>query len=114
MRTSLLNRRRKQIDLYEIIYNQQECIPVGCVQSAAVAAGGRGCVSQHALSMGACIPACTGQGGGVSAQGVSAQGGSAQGGLPQCIVHAGIHTPTVDRMTDACENITLLQLRCGR
>ena len=72
---------------------------------------------------GVCIPACTEHGGvypcmhwagGVSAQGVSGQGGSAQGGLPQCIVHAGIHTPTVDRMTDACENITLLQLRCGR
>ena len=23
-------------------------------------------------------------------------------------------TPPVNRMTDACENITLLQLRCGR
>ena len=34
------------------------------------------------------------------------QGGvSALGGLPQCML--GYHTPPVNRMTDACENITL-------
>ena len=64
---------------------EQECIPVGCVPSAAVTAGG---VSQHALGRG-CIPACIGQG-------VSVQGGV-------CPVHAGIH-PTPNRMTDACES----------
>ena len=61
----------------------QECIPVGCVPSAAVAVGGGGVV------------VCP-------------------GGLPGggCLPHSPL--PPVDRMTDACENITLLQLRCGR
>ena len=75
-------------------YCTQECIPVGCVPSAAVAVGGGG-VSQHAL------------GRGVSAQGVSTQGGCvcipartarevypsmhwARGCIP---VHAGFPTP---------------------
>ena len=61
---------------------KQECIPVGCIPSVAVAAATGG--------GGPCIPACTGwgvypsmhcaAGGGVSAQGVS---------VP---VHAGIHS----------------------
>ena len=62
--------------------SKQECIPVGCVPSAAVAAGGGRGVhpSMHWTggvhpSMnwegGVCIPACTGQGG-VAACGVSA------------------------------------------
>ena len=82
---------------------QQGYIPVGCVPSAAVAAGGRGGVSQHALSM-VCV--CVSQhapGRGVSDQGcVSAWGGVCPGGV--------CHTPPVNRITDACENITLLQL----
>ena len=78
---------------------QQESVPVGCVPSAAVAAGGM-CVSQHALGggEGVCIPACTGQRGvwrGVGGGGVSA-------------------TPSVNRITNTCENITLPQLRWGR
>ena len=74
---------------YEKFYFQYECIPVGCVQSAAVAARGvypsmhwaGVCVSQHALGKG-CLPGgvCPGVGclpggrlpGGVSAWGVSA------------------------------------------
>ena len=53
---------------------------------------------------------------GVSAQGVSAQGVSAQGVSAQgCLPKGGIwQTPPVNRMTDACENITLPHLRCGR
>ena len=38
---------------------------------------------------------------------------SARGCLPRVVsapVHAGIHPSPVNRMTDACENITLLQL----
>ena len=70
---------------------QQECIPVGCVPSAAVAmsipACTGHCVSQHALGRGVyhsmhwaggCITACTGQGVCIpacSGWGVSAQGG---------------------------------------
>ena len=73
---------------------KQECIPVGCILSAAVAV-------------------CWG--GGVSARGVSAQGAvSAQGGqclpggvcIPAC---TEADTPLVDRMTDRCQNITLPQ-----
>ena len=62
---------------------KQECIPVGCVPSAAVAAG-RG-VSQHALGRergvcpgGVCLGVSTQ---GVSAGGMSAQGVSAHGDL---------------------------------
>ena len=44
---------------------------------------------------------CPGGGGGVSSHGVSVWG-CLPGGVP------------VDRMKDACENITLPQLRCGR
>ena len=103
----------------------QVIIPVGCVPYTAVAAGS------------VCIPACTGQGGGVypnmhwaggvypsmhwtgvSAWGVSAQGVSAWGCLQGGVsapVHAGIHTPPpVNRIIDAYENITLPQLRCRR
>ena len=52
----------------------------------------------------------------VSAVGGVCRGVSAQGGVCQGVsapVHAGIHTP-VNRITDACENITLPQLRCRR
>ena len=94
-----------------------------------------GGVCQGGVCPGGCLPrGMSVQGvsvGGVSVQGVSALGGlargvSAQGGcvcrgcvpggvcaggcLPQCMV-GYTHTP-VDRMTDACENITLPQLRC--
>ena len=55
-----------------LILKKQEYITVGCVPSAAVAAGGS--VSQHALGKGVCIQACTGQGGCLPVR-VSAQGG---------------------------------------
>ena len=91
---------------------KQECIPVGCVPSAAVTV-----VSQHALGRGkmgvytsmhwegVCISACTGQG--VSARGVSAgvvcPGGHLPGGVCPggCLPHTPL--PPVNRMTDACE-----------
>ena len=89
---------------------KQECIPAWCVPSAAVVSVGG--VSQHALDEG-CIQACTGQG--VCVQGVSAQEGVSDWGsvcpgrcLPQPLL------TSVNRMTDARENITLPQLRCGR
>ena len=52
---------------------------------------------------GGCIPACTGQG-------VSVRGGVVPGG---CL----LHTPPLDRMTDACEKITVKnhqKSRCGQ
>ena len=73
---------------------RQECIQVGCVLSAAVAVRG-----------------------GVSARGLSAQGGGLPGGVylgdvypsmhwagggVSVPMHAGIHTPPVNRMTDRC------------
>ena len=73
---------------------QQECIPVGYILSAGVAISGG-----------------SAQGGLLN--GVSTRGVSAWGCLPREVstpVHAGIHTPPVNRMTDACENITFLQL----
>ena len=69
---------------------------------------------------GACIPACTGQGGmypsmhwagGVYRSMHWAGGVSARGCLPEGV---SATPPPLDRMTDACENITLPQLRCGR
>ena len=49
----------------------------------------------------------------VSAWGVSARGcGSVhRGGVRPCSLHAGIHTPHVNRITGRCKNITFLQLR---
>ena len=64
---------------------KQECIPVGCVPSAAVAVSGV-CVPRGCLPVGGGLPG-----------GVSDIGG-------------GVHLPPVDRMTDTCENITFPQL----
>ena len=60
----------------------QECIPVGCVPSAAVAVPG----GEGVCPVGGCLPR-----GCLPGEGVSAK-----------------HLP-VDRMTDWCKNITLLQ-----
>ena len=54
---------------------------------------------------------------GVSARGVCPGGCLAEGCLPQCMLGytpPETHTPLVNRITDACENITFPQLRCGR
>ena len=53
-------------------------------------------VSQHALGMGVCIPACTGEG----------------GCLPLVRDVCGRHSPC--GQTDTCENITFTNLVCGR
>ena len=95
-------------------------IPVGCVPSAAVAvcSGGGG----------VCL------GGFVCPGGASAHGGYLPGGGCVCpgrkvmfsqasvILFTGVcvpggmsgRHPPVNRITDACENITLPQLRCGQ
>ena len=77
-----------------LINKKQECIPVGSVQSAAVAMS---------------IPACTGQGG-VYPRGVSAQRGCLPGGcIPAC---TEADTPLwTEWLTDRCKNITFPQLR---
>ena len=80
-------------------FNQQECIPVGCVPPAH---------SPHEWG-GVCL------GAGVSAlRGVCpGRSGTCPGGcLPMWpVMHAGIPTPSVNRITDRCKNITCLQLR---
>ena len=75
-------KRKKNVSIFSLIM-EQECIPVGCVPSAAVW--------------------------GVSAAGLPKGGGSARGCLPRgrgCLPRA----VCLPRMTDACENITFLQL----
>ena len=58
--------------------------------------------------------------GGVSGQGVWSRGASALGGRGvsgpgRGLLRGGVrYPPPVNRITDACKNITLPQLRCGR
>ena len=62
--------------------------------------------------------------GGVWSGGVCSWGGLVRGvcsGEGGCLLHGGVvsqhalrQTPPMDRITDACKNITLAQLRCGR
>ena len=73
----------KTLDFQKNLKYKQECIPVGCVPSAAVAVCG----------------------GGVSAR-ESAKG---RGCLPRGVYPNGAHTPRTDFLTHACENITFPQ-----
>ena len=80
--------------------SKQECIPVGCVPSAAVASVGGGGVWPEGDVWpgegGVCLPRGASDQGGMSAQGVSAQGDVCPGGcLPQCMLR---YTPPVDRI----------------
>ena len=87
---------------------QQECIPVGCVPSAAVAVGG-------VCLPGGCITACTGRGVSAPVHAGIQRGVSAKGCLPQCTLGYTPPTPLwTEFLTHACENITFPQLRCGR
>ena len=67
----------------------QECIPVRCVPFAAVAVSGGGeglCLERECLPMGNFCPG-------------------------MCVSGPGVYTsPTVNRMTDACENIAFPHL----
>ena len=74
------------------VYSRGVCLLWGCVCSG-------GC-----LLLGGCL-----LWGGVCSWGVSAPWGVC--GIPAC---TEADTPPVDRITDACKNITLAQLRCGR
>ena len=101
---------RKATCQFVTTFKKQDCIPVGCVSPArwsylpaCSVAGGclLGGVSASLLggvcSRGCLLPGC---GGGCLLLGVSQ--------------HALRQTPPVNRITHACENITLPQLRCGR
>ena len=64
-----------------VLFNfQQECIPVGCVPSAAVASPGEG-----GICPGGCLPR-------------------------SCVCPGGVHHPPVNRISDRCKNITFPQL----
>ena len=88
-------------------YQKQECIPVGCVPSAEVTFE-RGCLPRGCVSaQGVCVcPGGVSAGGGVCPGGVFLVGCLPGGCLPQCMLG---YTPPVNRMTDACENITFPQ-----
>ena len=73
-------------------YQRQECIPVGCVPSAAVAAGAGGMYPSMHWAVG-CLP-----------RGVSAQGRF-------CPDACWYTHPLVNRITDRCKNITFPQFR---
>ena len=103
-----------------LLLSQQECIPVGCALSTAVAicswgggvCPGGWCLPRGCLPEGECLPrgfcrGCLPEGWCLPGGGVSALGWC----IPAC---TQADTPSVDRMTDACENITLPQVRCQR
>ena len=89
---------------------------VSCSSSLRVCVGGvcpggsaRGGVSAWGVSLSAWVSVCPG---GCLTREVSAWGVSARGYLPRGGV-CPLPLP-VNRITDACEKITLPQLRCGR
>ena len=59
------------------------------------------------------MPGLGGGGGGVPDPGGCLLPGGGGSGIPAC-TEADTLPPPVDRITDACKNITLAQLRCGR
>ena len=93
---------------------KQDCIPVGCVPPArwpylpaCSTAGGISALGGGVCSWGVSDPGI----GGVCFGGCLLPGGSAPRGIPAC-TEADPPSP-VNRITYACENITLPQLRCG-
>ena len=84
----------------------QECIPVGCVSSAAGGVSGQGCLSRGCLPRGClpkgCLPGgCLPQGVGVSAHGSVCLGGVCQ-------------NPPVNRITDRCCSNEIVKFVCFR
>ena len=89
-----------------------------------VSAQGVGASAQgRVCAQGGCVPRGCLPGGGVCPEGVSAQGGKVMFSQASVILFEGegevsargmsARHPAVNRITDACENITLPQLRCG-
>ena len=93
------------------------------IVSPSMLVGGGVSVLGGLLQGGVCLQGVSAPGGvcvysgGICSQGVSTLGVSAPrgcllgGGMPAC---TETDTPPVNRITQACENITLPQLRCGR
>ena len=84
--------------------------------SHSMLAGGGGCLPRGVsapggvCSQGGLLPGGVCSWGGVSAWGVSAPGGSALGGVCS---RGGVRYPPVNRITDACKNITLPNFVAG-
>ena len=98
---------RKQF-IHQNNTDKQEKIPVGCVPSAAVAIGGGVSAQGEGVCPGRVSAQEGGLPGGVSAQGVISPGVC----IPAC---TEADTPVwTELLTHACENIALMQLRCGR
>ena len=78
---------------------------------------GGGCLLRGAVCSGGCLLPGGDCSGGPGLGGLARGGGSAPrvggGGIPAC-TEADTLPPPLDRITDACKNITLAQLRCGR
>ena len=88
--------------------------------SSSMGSGPRGSVCSRGCLLRGVWSRVSGPGGclvpGASSSVGSGPGGSAPGGVGVCIpacTEADTPSP-VNRMTDACKNITLAQLRCGR
>ena len=99
-------------DLYNTRMHSSRMRTVRC--SSCLLGGGGVCPEGVPLSTnGVCLPRVSAQGaevGGVCPGGVSERG---KGYLPRgCLPEPP--PPLVNRITDACENMKLLQLRCGR
>ena len=93
---------------------RQECIPVGCVLSTAVAISGGVSAWGVSAQWGVCSGELSAWGsvylGAVCAGGCLPTGMSARGCLPRGGVCPGGCTPPSCGQTDACENITFPQL----
>ena len=107
-------------------------LPVGCTCPGGTCLGGvylpRGYLPGGSVpARGVYLPGgtsggCACPGGGVPGRGCTCWGVYLPGGCtclggctcPGCTCPGGGTPPLVDRITDACKNITLAQLRCGR
>ena len=97
--------------LFMQIYGQQECIPVGCIPPAAVAIRG-GSPPGTPLEQ---IPPRTRHPPFPADQAPPwDQAPPPRADTPTPPPGPGTSPPPVNRITDACKNITLPQLRCGR
>ena len=101
---------------------KQECIPVGCITSAAVVMSLPECTGQEECLPRGCLPVgCLAKRGCLTGGGCLPRGRLAKGGVwPRGVCQGGVshhtlrQTSPVDRMTDWCKNITFANYVCER